>query len=133
MSEEYKPHQTPGTVGWTEICTRDKAAAIAYYTEVCGWTTEEMELEGGFSYTMFKVGDEAVAGLVELPDEPKDAPPMWLSYYNGDDVDAAVARATAAGDTVRQERVDVSIGSFAIVTDPEGATFAFWKGNEKDC
>ena len=83
-----------------------------------------MELPDGSVYTMFKLGDRPVAGCCVAPEE---APEMWLSYVNVADVDASVAKAKEFGAVICKERIDLPIGSFAVVTDPQGAIFAFWQ------
>ena len=127
MSDENKPKI--GTIGWTELITRDKAASVDFYTQLFGWTTESMEMPGGDSYTMFKMGEEMVGGCVTPPADAQEAPCMWMSYVNVDDLDTAVAKAKNLGAKICKERVDIPMGSFAIITDPQGATFAFWQNS----
>ena len=132
MSEESQQHDTtPGTMPWNELITRDKSASVDFYSKLFGWSTEDMELPGGNTYTMFKVGDRPVAGCM-VPPEDSEAPPMWLSYVNVEDIDASVAKAKELGGVICKERVDLPMGSFAVVSDPQGATFAFWQATG-DC
>jgi predicted enzyme related to lactoylglutathione lyase len=125
MSDENKTQGTPGTIGWNEMVTTDSAASIKFYTDLLGWTTETMELPDGMQYTMFKQGDIDVGGCVQCPTVDK---PTWLQYISTDDIDASAAKAKELGATVT-ERVDIPMGSFVVVTDPLGATFAFWQCN----
>ena len=126
-NEPNKPDRIPGTFVWNEVLTRNKPASIEFYSKLFGWTTEEMEMPDGSAYIIFKKGDQAVASCCSLPDDAAGAPQMWMSYIHVDDVDASVARATELGATICREKVDLPMGSFAVVTDPNGATFAFWK------
>ena len=133
MSEsEYKPDKTPGVFAWNEIVTRNKEDSMGFYAKLFGWTTDTMEMPGGATYTMFKQGERPVAGCVEPPPDAAEAPEMWLSYINVEDLDAAVSKAKDLGAKICKERVDLPIGSFAIVNDPNGATFALWQPGE-DC
>ncbi|MGJ8640602.1 MAG: VOC family protein [Opitutaceae bacterium] len=134
MSEEENcPQTVPGSIGWNEVITSDKAACIEFYTKLNGWTTEDMELPGGMVYTMFKQGDQAVAGCCDLPLE-EAAPPMWLSYINTVDLDASTAKVKELGGQVIKERVDLPMGSFIILADPLGAVIALWQCNpEASC
>jgi uncharacterized protein len=120
---------TPGVMGWNEIVTPNRAESVAFYGGLFGWTSEEMALPGGEIYTMFNQGDRPVAGCYQMS-ASCDCPPMWLSYVNVADLDGSIEKAKALGGTIAKERVDLPMGSFAIVTDPFGAVFAFWQGVE---
>ena len=130
MSEENKPDHIPGTICWNEICTPDKEGTVEFYSNLMGWTTEHMEMPGGNTYTMFKQGDSMVAGCVQ-PDDA-NVPPMWLNYILVEDLDAAAAKAEALGADVVTSRVDLPMGSFVVITDPQGAAIAFWESRDAD-
>ncbi len=131
MSNENTPKI--GTIGWNELITKDKESSIQFYTQLFGWTTESMEMPGGESYTMFKKNGEMVGGCVTPPGDAQDAPGMWMSYIGVEDLDAAVSKARELGAKICQERVDIPMGSFAIIMDPQGATFAFWQNADAPC
>ena len=130
MSNDQKPKT--GTVGWTEIITQNQSASTEFYTQLFGWDQENMQMPNSPPYTIFKVGDDHVAGCVSPPDAP-ESPSMWLTYINVEDLDAAVSKARELGATICKERVDLPMGSFAIITDPQGATFAVWQPNGEGC
>ena len=128
MSEETdKPDMAPGVIGWNEVMTSDKAGSVAFYTKLFGWTTEDMQLPDGATYTTFKQGDRPVAGCMAL--DGKEAQPMWLNYVNVADIDASIAKAKRLGGTILEGRTDLPIGSFAVIADPQSAVFAFWQAN----
>ena len=52
-----------GTVCWNELLTRDPEASRKFYTELFGWTTEEMDMGPHGKYTLWKSGDKQVGGL----------------------------------------------------------------------
>ncbi|ADE53058.1 VOC family protein [Coraliomargarita akajimensis] len=124
---ETNPSMLPGVIGWNEIITTDHAASVAFYTELFGWTSEDMPLPDGATYTIFKQGDRMIAGCVE----PAEAgvPTMWMQYINTDDLDASVERVVELGGQVLKPRMDLPMGSFAVVADPQGASFAFWQNS----
>jgi len=132
MSEETKP-VIPGSIGWNEIVTPNSKASIKFYTELLGWTTEVMEMPNGMNYTMFKKGDLHVGGCVQPPNLEEGFKPMWLQYINTEDLDASVEKAKILGANIVTERVDLPMGSFAVIVDPLGATFAFWQNNDTSC
>lgn len=131
MSEEQQPDQTPGTICWNEILTPDKAGTMEFYSNLMGWTSEDMDLPGGLTYTMFKQGEQLVAGCISPPDGK--VPPMWLSYILVEDLDGTAAKATELGATIIMDRVDLPMGSFITISDPQGAVIAFWKSTEDAC
>jgi predicted enzyme related to lactoylglutathione lyase len=58
------------------------------------------------------------------PMVPAEVPSHWLVYFAVDDTDASVAKAQELGGSVRMPPMDVPVGRFAVVADPQGATFA---------
>ena len=127
MSDANKPDSTPGTFAWNELITRDADASADFYTQLFGWTAAKMPMPNGSTYTMFKIGERPVAGMMVPPAEAEGAPEMWMSYINVADLDVAVAKAKELGATICMERVDTPMGSFGVVRDPRGVTFAFWQ------
>jgi predicted enzyme related to lactoylglutathione lyase len=55
-------------------------------------------------------------------------PPHWMPYFQVEDCDAAAANAAKLGGTVCVPPTDIpSIGRFAVLQDPTGATFSVIK------
>jgi hypothetical protein len=114
---------------WYELMTGDAPAAIAFYAEAVGWNAQDSGLPG-MPYTLMKVGDAQVAGVMSTPDELRalGRPPAWSGYVAVDDVDAMAARVLAAGGKVLRPAEDIpEIGRFAVVADPQGASFMLFK------
>jgi predicted enzyme related to lactoylglutathione lyase len=114
----------PGAFSWSELATRDVAAAKTFYNKVFGWTGESHDFGGG-SYTEFKLGDRSVGGMREMgPNDPPQVPPHWLVYFAVEDADASVAKVSQNGGQVFMPPMDIDPGRFSIVSDPHGALFA---------
>ena len=116
-----------GVFVWDELATSDVEAAKSFYREVFGWTTADMDMGGGFTYTLFKrAGGEADAGgAMPLGDIPA---PRWMPYIAPDDIDATAAKAKQLGATILREPWDIEgVGRLAIVQDPTGAVFGLIK------
>lgn len=114
---------------WYELMTTDVRAAKAFYADVLGWGTQEASMPGS-AYTLVTVGEAAVGGIVDLPEEARrtGATPQWLGYVGVDDVDAAAARVALLGGAVHVPPTDVpNISRFAVVADPQMATFVLLK------
>jgi predicted enzyme related to lactoylglutathione lyase len=45
-------------------------------------------------------------------------------YFAVEDTDASVAKAEELGGSVRMAPMDIPVGRFAVLGDPQGATFA---------
>ena len=111
-----------GHVDWCDLMSDDVDKARDFYTDVLGWETEVMDVGMG-PYTVFKVGDTPVAGLMARPPEgpAAEVPTAWTSYVTVDDVDARAARVAGAGGAVLAGPMDIpTVGRMAIVQDPTG-------------
>lgn len=118
-----------GSFGWNELNTRDVPAAKKFYTEVFGWTPNDLDMEG-MSYTEWKLKDRSVAGMMTMPEMvPADVPSHWLVYFGTEETDATVAKAIELGATSLVPPTDIPPGRFAVLMDPDGAAFAVIKMN----
>ena len=121
--------KTQGVFSWNELLTKDVEASKRFYTELIGWTAEDMEMPGG-TYTVFKVNGEQVAGMMKMPEqvEQMGAPTYWGAYISVDDVDAIAARVEAMGGKILAPPMDAEgVGRFATLQDPQGAVFGILK------
>jgi predicted enzyme related to lactoylglutathione lyase len=123
-----------GSFVWYELMTSDPAAAAAFYTKVVGWAAADSGMPG-MSYTFVKAGETAIGGIMAIPEEAKamGAGPAWEGYIAVADVDAAAARAVAAGGKTHKAPEDIpGVGRFAVMADPQGATFMLFRGASGD-
>ncbi|KNG92623.1 VOC family protein [Pseudaestuariivita atlantica] len=121
-----------GDIHWSELMTRDVAAARDYYSRVCGWTIDTMPMPEG-EYNVAKVGDDMVAGMMDMSAMPgmEDAPAHWFTYIAVADVDAAAAETKDAGGMVLRPPFDVpNVGRIVIVADPGGAAVGLMTPSE---
>jgi hypothetical protein len=119
---------------WYELTTTDADAAKAFYTSVVGWGTRDASMPGA-AYTLFTAGDAAPAGLMGLSKDAQKmgAQPRWTGYVGVDDVDLAVGQLTRLGGTVYVPPTDIpDVSRFAVVADPQMATFALLKWRHPD-
>ncbi len=118
-----------GRFVWYELTTTDMDAAKAFYAEVIGWSTRDASMPG-MAYTLFTAGEASVSGVTELPDDATTtgAMPRWIGYVGADDVAATANRIKRLGGAVHIPPTDVpNISRFAVVADPQMATFALFK------
>lgn len=118
----------PGCLTWNELHTSDPGKALEFYTGLFGWNTEEMDTEGGPSYTIIKVGERTNGGVM---DAQEGEPPNWLPYFTVESRDGAADKAKHLGAKERY-RIDMEQGKDAIFTDPQGAAVAVFEGEIDD-
>ena len=114
----------PGFLSWTELSTTDARTAQEFYTELLGWTPQEVPYGDGAPYIMLNNGETPAAGIWPKSDEQQILPPHWLNYFAVASCDATVQTATEAGANVLVPPTDSSYGKFSVLTDPQGAAFA---------
>lgn len=112
-----------GRVCWTELLTRNPAAAEAFYAGLFGWTAHTDD-SGGAPYTVFKMGDDMVAGMLQMPDGvPAEAPNHWSIYFTVADCVAAEKQVVELGGQVLVPTMTIEMGKFTVLSDPSGAMF----------
>ena len=119
-------HPYAGRFVWYDLMTTDQPAAQKFYTAIAGWGTDEWDM-GGTPYRMWTVNGTSIGGMMQLPAEQaaNKVPPHWLGYVGTPDVEATVAKATSLGATILVPPTPIpTVGRFAILSDPQQATFA---------
>ena len=111
-----------GSFHWNELMTRDVEKAKKFYGGTIGWTFDGMPMPDG-TYWVAKMGDKPVGGLFTIGGPQfEGVPEQWMAYLAVDDVDARVAKATAAGAKLMRPIFDVpGVGRIAILREPGGA------------
>ena len=119
----------PGSLCWTELSTRDTKAAEAFYTKLFGWTAKHSAPNSGMEYTEFSNQNQPGVGMMPMPAMvPAQVPSFWMPYFQVDDVDASAAKSKGLGGGAAVPPTDIpNTGRFAVLTDPQGATFAIFK------
>ena len=114
----------PTVFAWTELHTKDRARAEAFYQTLFGWTSTPVEMGPDYTYHLLNRADtgQMFAGSHQQGPDEADQPSFWLISLGMDDVDAATARATELGATVIMEPMDIpGTGRFSLIVDPQGA------------
>jgi predicted enzyme related to lactoylglutathione lyase len=131
MSEvkSYKP----GTFCWADLATTDPTAAKSFYAKLFGWTTQEISLPGGGTYTIAQLNGGDVAGISRMmPDQQaKGIPPYWSSHVAVASVDESAKNATTLGGKILAAPMDVmDVGRMAVIQDPSGAALSLWQAKK---
>jgi len=112
-----------GSIGWHELHTSDLEAGWRFYERMFGWSkTSVHDMGPAGPYQLFETGASPLGGMFADAGTPH---PHWLYYFAVDDIDAAQARLTAGGGTVRSGPHQVPGGAFVLhADDPQGGAFA---------
>jgi len=117
----------PGTFCWIELATSDAPAAKEFYTRLFGWTTRVIPMGESGDYIMLMKDGAEVGALYENT----QMPPNWLSYVAVESADDAAKTARDLGANLMGDPFDVfDAGRMAVITDPQGATFAVWEAKK---
>jgi predicted enzyme related to lactoylglutathione lyase len=110
--------------------TPDVAKSLQFYSQLFGWTANEIDMGSFGTYTMLHQGEKPIGGMAPLGADEGDSA-YWLSYVSVPDVDEAAGKAEAKGGNVIVPPSDIpDTGRFSIVKDPSGALIAPFKGTE---
>ena len=114
-----------GALVWNELTTPEPTEVLPFYEAVLGWTTEVTPMPEG-EYFVFHVtggNEQGIAGAMAPP--MPGMPPFWSVYFQVDDVEATVAKASELGAQVLMEATEMEmVGTLAVMSDPQGAVFS---------
>jgi predicted enzyme related to lactoylglutathione lyase len=119
-----------GTFSWVDLATTDAPGAKKFYTELMGWTANDIPIGPDSFYTMLQLEGRDVAALSQMSEEQQSQgmPPMWNSYVSVENADESAEKAAALGGTVMAPPFDVfDSGRMAVIQDPTGAVFSVWQ------
>lgn len=116
--------ERPGAYCWSELACRDAAAAREFYGAVFGWRAQAKDF-GGARYTEWHGASGLVAGMIEMDEQwPAEIVAHWMVYFAVADCDEVAGRAADLGGRVCVPPSDIPVGRFAVLDDPQGATFS---------
>jgi uncharacterized protein len=154
QAKEHKGAQLvnePGTWNFSELNTRDRNGAEAFYRALFGWELQSFDLGAGeFNFWRLSgYGDhlakrdpdlrdrleadsapggfeDAVAALVPIAGDssPEDIPAHWSVTFAVDNADAVADTAAKLGGKVLAPPFDAPYVRMTVVSDPQGAVFA---------
>jgi uncharacterized protein len=115
----------PASLCWNELNTRDTAGAQKFYTGLFGW---KPKTDPAGRYTEWRRGETSVGGMIAIQPEWGPMPPNWMPYFAVADCDATAKKAESLGGRTMMPPRDIpEVGRFAILRDPQGASFAVIK------
>ena len=76
-------------------------------------------------YTIVKVGEEGLGGIMSMPPQAEGSPPNWGVYVTVDDVDMTARKAEELGGKILVPPTDIpNVGRFSVLQDPQGAVIS---------
>jgi predicted enzyme related to lactoylglutathione lyase len=112
----------PSEFCWETLSTSDSAKAIAFYTQVYGWTSKKGEPG---NTDLFYAGDRMIADIQKTP---PGVPPNWLTYVVVAKLGEGRERAKKLGGKVLMDEIVVpGMGAFAVVQDNIGAVIGLFE------
>ncbi len=118
------PFQQHGAFSWCELMTPDTAAAREFYQQLFGWQLAD-EPVNDMIYTVVKVGEQPIGGMMTLPPTMEGQPPRWGVYVTVDDIEATVQQVEALGGQVLMPPMEIpGTGRIATIRDPQGAVLS---------
>jgi predicted enzyme related to lactoylglutathione lyase len=117
----------PGAICWNELVVHDVPTARTFYCDLLGWNAVETGVPVG-SYTVLKLGERSMAGLMAIGQDWGPVTPHWQTYFAVEDCDGAVARTRTLGGSVVIGPMDAhGTGRFAVLKDAGDAVFAVFE------
>ena len=114
-----------GAPCWFETMTTDAARAATFYDQLFGWTSSSAPMPWGVPYTTFKLGSEAVAGMMPIMPGMGAMPAHWAVYVTVADTDVCAREAVALGATVFLPAQEIpGTGRFCGIRSPQGVAFS---------
>src|SRR5262245_1276357 len=79
----------PGSFCWLELGTSDQKGAKNFYSNLLGWTAQDMPMGPEMTYTMFRLDGKDVAGGYQLMKDQvaNKVPPHWMPYIRVNNAD----------------------------------------------
>lgn len=121
-----------GSWCWSELQTRDTAAALRFYTGLFGWGAKVSESAIETAYTSFLLNAREIGGMIEIqPEWGPHVPPAWMTYFTVADLPAAKSKAQElSGRAITPPMVAKGVGRFQVFEDPQGAHFCLIEMDE---
>jgi predicted enzyme related to lactoylglutathione lyase len=118
------------TIVHFEIPAHEPSKIAGFYEQLFGWKFTKME-GGSMDYWLISHKDsespyETLGGLYKA--EQGMSQQRILNYFSVKSIDESLKQASSLGATIVMSKQETGRGHFAILTDPNGNTFALFQG-----
>jgi len=113
-----------------EIPAKEPSKTVRFYEQLFGWKFTKME-GGNMDYWLISHKDakspyETLGGLFKAVQGMSQQ--GILNYFSVKSIDESLKQASSLGATIVMSKQETGRGHFAILTDPNGNTFALFQG-----
>jgi uncharacterized protein len=134
----WQANQNPGigrfgeidSLCWADLIVPDPKKVQGFYASLFNWewVLGQNATPETADYLHIVTNGKYIGGMPPAGPETAKLPPHWLAYFLVSDLEASTSRATSSGAHLHHGPVHIpDAGSFAILTDPQGAAFALFK------
>ena len=121
-----------GVFSWNELMTTDLEGAKRFYGDLFGWSFEEMPISSGplqgQTYVSAKIGEEYAAGLMPMPPGTEGMGPGWGAYVTVNSLAESLEKVKRLGGKIHLDVTPIpDMGSFAVISDPQGAVISLFE------
>lgn len=114
----------PATMCWTETVTWHEDAAVAFYGKAFNWSERKSQIAEGVDHIEWFVDSRVVGGMSVMDERyPAGTPAHWRVTFEVEDCAATVARCVELGGAVLTGPLNLPVGDYALLADPQGGTF----------
>lgn len=112
------------TLCWVELACQYPRREEAFYRKIFPWTTLPSQVPN-VEYMEWQVAGQSMGGMITMTPEWGDVRAHWMPYFMVTDCDTFANKAHCLGAKICIPPTDIPpVGRFAVITDPQGATFA---------
>ena len=128
----------PGKIIWRDLLTHDPEGSQRFYEALFGWEFERVGSAAGLgsdtTYTLIRHNGNLIGGMIDtIALNNRNDISQWVVLMSVEDIDAGVARITAAGGEVMTPPTDLQRrGRLAVVRDAEGAMLGLLQTRDGD-
>lgn len=117
----------PGAFCWADLNALDRDKAKQFYSNLFNWSLVP-GAEGEAGYLHIQNGETMIGGMPSAQQLPPGLTPHWSIYFQVADCDASAAKVVELGGKVFRPPMTIEgTGRFAVVVDPQGATFLLFQ------
>jgi uncharacterized protein len=115
---------------WADLNTPDQDRAAKFYSSVFGWKLERGKQDYSSGYLHIQNGEDFIGGVPPSAYLDSRAPAHWLLYFMVAEVAAAETKAASLGGRILMPaRHMEGVGTWAIISDPQGAVLSVFKSD----
>ncbi len=111
---------TAGAMLWNEFLTHEPQKTMDFFGELLGWAFKQ---DGERNYYMILNQGRMNGGILGMDESMSDMPSQCMVYYNVADLDDTLEKVKSGGGAVHMRGNAEDVGRFAVVADPQGASF----------